>query len=386
MIAACWILVGGLACWMRWWAGSRAGSGGPSRGDGSAPTCRACSPGWNARTAGHWPSRSGDGAPDGMQRLLHHADWDDDGVRDDVRDYVVEHLGAKDAVLIVDDTGFLKKGVRSAGVQRQYTGTAGRMENCQIGSVPGLRLRPRAGVDRPRALPARCPGRTTGNAAAQPGSTTRSRSRPRTRLAMAMLERAIDARRPVRVGHRGRGLRAGQAPAGVAGGATGGPRAGHQGQRHRDHPAAGADARADTLVAALPPAGVEAAVRSAPGAQASGSMTGPASRSAPCWENGFGHWLLARRSVSDPTEIAYYVCYGPRRATAARPGLDRRGHAGRIEECFQTAKNEAGLDHYQVRHYRAWYAHITLSMLALAGLAAIKTHAAKGEQTCAIAT
>jgi len=90
------------------------------------------------------------------------------------------------------------------------------------------------------------------------------------------------------------------------------------------------------------------------------------------------------RSINDG-EIAHYVCYGPRRSTL----LDLAWTAGsrwRIEECFAQAKNEAGLDHYQVRSYRAWYAHITLSMLALAGLAAIKTHAAKGEQTCAIAT
>ena len=76
---------------------------------------------------------AGEASPDGMQRLLRWADWDVDGVRDDVRGYVVEHLGALDAVLVVDDTGFLKKGSRSAGVQRQYTGTAGRIENSQIG-------------------------------------------------------------------------------------------------------------------------------------------------------------------------------------------------------------------------------------------------------------
>ena len=77
--------------------------------------------------------RAGEVSPDGMQRLLRRADWDVDGVRDDVRAYVVEHLGDPDGVLIADDTGFLKKGTRSAGVQRQYSGTAGRTENCQVG-------------------------------------------------------------------------------------------------------------------------------------------------------------------------------------------------------------------------------------------------------------
>src|SRR2546429_5017691 len=78
--------------------------------------------------------RAGEVSPDGMQRLLRRADWDVDGVRDDVRDYVAGHLGDREGVLIADDTGFLKKGTRSAGVQRQYSGTAGRTENCQIGT------------------------------------------------------------------------------------------------------------------------------------------------------------------------------------------------------------------------------------------------------------
>jgi SRSO17 transposase len=73
-------------------------------------------------------------SPDGMQRLLRRADWDIDGVREDLRDYVIEHLGDREGVLIVDDTGFIKKGTRSAGVRRQYSGTAGRTENCQIGT------------------------------------------------------------------------------------------------------------------------------------------------------------------------------------------------------------------------------------------------------------
>ncbi len=103
----------------------------------------------------------------------------------------------------------------------------------------------------------------------------------------------------------------------------------------------------------------------------------------PWWASGRGHWLLARRSITNPEQIAYYVCYGPRRSTIADLAWIA-GSRWRIEECFQQAKNEAGLDHYQVRSWRAWYAHITLSMLALAWLAGSKAVAAKGEPGPAI--
>lgn len=99
--------------------------------------------------------QAGDVSPDGMQRLLRWADWDVDAVRDDVRDYVVEHLGDPAGVLIVDDTGFLKKGTRSAGVQRQYSGTAGRTENCQVGTFLAYRSsKGHALIDRQLYLPA----------------------------------------------------------------------------------------------------------------------------------------------------------------------------------------------------------------------------------------
>lgn len=88
----------------------------------------------NGWTLAEW---AGEVSPDGMQRLLRRADWDVDGVRDDIRGYVVEQLGDPDGVLIADDTGFLKKGTRTAGVQRQYSGTAGRTGNCQVGVFLG---------------------------------------------------------------------------------------------------------------------------------------------------------------------------------------------------------------------------------------------------------
>ena len=119
--------------------------------------------------------------------------------------------------------------------------------------------------------------------------------------------------------------------------------------------------------------------RQAPGRTARGSTTGPGSRSAPAPGGpaaGTGCWPAA--PCNDPGEIAYYACYGPRRSRL----VDLAWIAGsrwHIEECFQQAKNEAGLDHYQVRSWRAWHAHITLSMLALAWLAASRAQAVKGE-------
>src|SRR5918995_1490387 len=97
---------------------------------------------------------AGDGTPDGVQDFLSRMRWDADAVRDDLRAYVVERLGARDAVLVLDETGFLKKGGKSAGVQRQYSGTAGRIENCQVGVFLGYASRHgRALVDRELYLP-----------------------------------------------------------------------------------------------------------------------------------------------------------------------------------------------------------------------------------------
>jgi SRSO17 transposase len=94
------------------------------------------------------------------------------------------------------------------------------------------------------------------------------------------------------------------------------------------------------------------------------------------WARGRGHWLLARGSLADPAQIAYYACYGPRRSSTA--GLAwTAGSRWHIEECIQQANGEAGPGHHQVRAWRAWYAHITLSVLALAWLAASKAQAEK---------
>ena len=319
--------------------------------------------------------RAGEVSPDGMQRLLRRADWDVDGVRDDVRDYVIEHLGDPRGVLIGDETGFLKKGTRSAGVQRQYSGTAGRTENCQIGTFLAYASRHgHALIDRELYLPESWTSDRDRCRSADIPDEVEFATKPRQLI--AMLARALEAGVPF---------------AWVTADEVYG-QAGYLRDWLEDHDAAYVLAIrcVDTVsttdndrvvareaIAALPGRSWR---RLSVGAGAHGPRVYDWAR-IPIrtdWRPGRGHWLLARRKVSDPTEIAYYLCYGPRRSTL----VDLAWVAGsrwHVEECFQQAKNEAGLDHYQVRSWRAWYAHITLSMLALAWLAATRAVAVKGE-------
>lgn len=135
---------------------------------------------------------AGNKSPDRMQRLLNRASWDDGGVRDDVRGYVARHLGDASGVLVVDETGFVKKGTRSAGVQRQYSGTAGRVENCQLGVFLAYTApKGRALIDRELYLPKswtddrdRC---------REAGVPDDVQFASKADLALAMLGRALDA-------------------------------------------------------------------------------------------------------------------------------------------------------------------------------------------------
>jgi SRSO17 transposase len=321
--------------------------------------------------------RAGEASPDGMQRLLAAADWDAEAVRDDLREYVIEQLGDPAAVLVVDETGFLKKGTKSAGVARQYSGTAGRIENCQIGVFLGYATAAgRTFLDRELYLPkAWIEDRGRCRAAGVPDEVDFA-TKPA--LAIGMLIRALDAAVP-----------AGWVTADEVYGQHYRLRATLEQRRMpyvlavpvTQHVIATventiAERRADTLAAALP---AQAWKKISAGDGAKGPRLYHWARVAirPLEDPAMGYWLLVRRSLTDPTDLAYYLCYGPP-STPLRELVRVAGTRWAIEESFQSAKGQVGLDQYQVRRYDAWYRHITLVMLAHAFLAVTRTRAAKG--------
>jgi SRSO17 transposase len=329
----------------------------------------------NAERKNGWQlaEQAGETTPDGMQRLLTTARWDADAVRDEVRAYVAEHLGDPGGVLVVDETGFLKKGRKSAGVKRQYSGTAGRIENCQVGVfLAYASAKGRALVDRELYLPEEWATDTDRRAEAHVGAEVGFATKPQ--LARRMLERALDAEVPAEwvtgdevYGGDGR-LRAWLERRGLAyvlavkatqplWAAT---------------PQGPAEVQARTLVARLP---TRAWRQLSAGDGAKGPRVYDWARVAlvrPGWA-GRGFWLLARRRLTDG-ELAFYACFGPAR-TSLSELVRVAGVRWAVEECFQTGKGQVGLDHYQVRRYDAWYRHITLAMVAQAFLAVVRAGA-----------
>jgi SRSO17 transposase len=323
---------------------------------------------------------AGEATPDGMQRLLATADWDPDLVRDDLRGYVVEHLGDPQAVLVVDETGFLKKGTTSVGVQRQYSGTAGKVDNCQLGVfLAYASSRGRAFIDRELYLPkawtedrARC-------RAARVPEEVGFQTKPQ--LARVLVQRALDA-----------GVPASWVTADEVYGQDPAFRVWLEGRQMAyvlaikssellavgDGPAKQSAAQ---LAAAVP---TERWVGASAGHGAKGrrlydwariQLTPPAA-------SGWQRWLLVRRSRRD-RELAFYACFAP--VDTSLVGLVRvAGTRWAIEDGFQQAKNEVGLDHYEVRRWPGWYRHITLALLAHAFLVvtratATTSNGAKGD-------
>jgi SRSO17 transposase len=313
---------------------------------------------------------AGDATPKNIQHFLGRAKWDADEVRDDLQQYVVEHLAQKDGVLIIDETGFLKKGTKSAGVGRQYSGTAGRIENCQIGVFLAYRSsKGHALIDRELYLPkAWCEDRTRCREARIP-DTKPFATKPA--LAREMLKRAVAARIPARW----------VAADEVYGGDS----------KFRNL----LEKQGLNYVVTIScqqrlflndaHVRVDEHVRRMKKSAWKRLSCGQGTKGDRVYEwsfvpfgiltdDGKRKGLLVRRSLRDKTDIAYYFTLAAAR-TRLQNLVNVAGSRWAIEECFEQSKQETGLDEYEVRSWHAWYRHITLSMLAHAMLGAIRWQA-----------
>jgi SRSO17 transposase len=297
----------------------------------------------------------------GVQRLLNAATWDADAIRDDLRSYVIDHLGDDaSGVLIVDETGFLKKGTKSCGVARQYTGTAGDTANCQVGvflaytSAHGA-----AFIDRALYLPREWA--KDQDRRAEAGIPVGVWFASKITLAEQMLARAFDAGMPAqwvvadsfygRSGAFRRWLEERERAYAVMI-----PRTNaidYQGRR----------VRVEQLAEQLPDRGASPWLCLALSEEDA---------------TGMGRWLLIRRDVDDPSADAYWLTYGP--AGTIEEELVRVCDARwQVEECFAQAKGEVGMDQYEVRTWTAWHRFVTLCLLAHAYLVVVR-HAARDDE------
>lgn len=311
-------------------------------------------------------AEAGHKKPYGFQHLLGRAEWSADEVRDDLRAYVIEHFNDKGAVLVIDETGFLKKGVKSAGVARQYSGTAGRVENCQVGVfLTYAAPRGRTFLDRELYLPEVWVGDAARRAEAGIPAEVRFATKPQ--LARRMIARAVAA---------------GVACAWVTGDSV----YGNDGklrlwlEEQRLPYVLGVTAQyglytesgrqwAKDIFAVLP---ARSWRRLSCGAGSKGERVYDWARVRARTVDGERlRWLVARRSVTDPGAISYYIASAGRETPLSE--LARvAGARWAVEESFETAKGEVGLDHYEVRSWAGWYRHMTLALLAHAYLSAMR--------------
>ena len=313
---------------------------------------------------------AGNATPYGLQHLLGRARWDADVVRDELRGYVLEHLGGQDAVLVVDETGFLKKGTKSVGVQRQYSGTAGRIENCQVGVFLVYATdRGRAFLDRELYLPADWAADAARRSQAGVPPAVDFATKPE--LAQTMLERALDG---------------GVAAAWVVADAVYGDsrRLGMM-LEERAQPfvlalsgkayvwAGFQQHRVGDVLDALRHDPAPAWTRRSAGDGAKGPRVYDWVRLplTPPLQDGFVRWLLVRRSIDAPEELTAYTVFAP--AGTTLDALARvAGNRWQVEIGFEEAKGEVGLDEYEVRSWHGWYRHITLALVAHAVLATLR--------------
>jgi SRSO17 transposase len=301
------------------------------------------------------------------QHLLGRARWNEDAVRDELQRYVVEHLGTSEAVVVIDETGFLKKGKSSAGVARQYSGTAGRIENSQIGvfltyaTCEGQTL-----IDRELYLPKRWT--QDRKRCRQAGIPDDRAFYTKPQLAKQMLERLFDTDTPIAwvtadsVYGDDRTLRIWleEQECSYVLAVSG-----------KAHIWSGWEQlRISQILETLPQEGWQ---RLSAGAGSKG----------PRWydwlrlpigtamQEAGRRWLLVRRSLTDPNELTAFVVYAPA-GTSLAVLVTVAGMRWTTEIAFEAAKSEVGLDEYEVRSWTGWYRHITLSMWALAILTAIR--------------
>ena len=312
---------------------------------------------------------AGDVSPAAMQDFLTRTRWDAEAVRDDLQDYVVEHLGDEKAVLVVDESGFLKKGTCSVGVKRQYSGTAGRIENCQVAVFLGYAsCHGRALIDRALYLPEEWAADDERRMLAGVPEDVAFATKPK--LGRAMLERAVAAGVPcawvaadsVYGGDYALRLWLERQPIGYVLAVTSKQRApsGFDSVKIRTQACFGTDdwQRLSAGEGAKGPRLYDWVYREYPSLQ-------------PGWNRG----LLVRRSITEPDKLTYYLTFAPE-DTPVSTLVSVAGTRWTIESCFEAAKSEVGLDQYEVR--TCWHRHVTLAMLALAFLTIVRAAAIGG--------
>jgi SRSO17 transposase len=304
--------------------------------------------------------------PDGMQRLLSQAAWDTNGVRDVLRAYALEQLGTESAILVIDETSFPKRGHNSAGVAIQYCGTSGHVENCQVGVfLSYVTARGHTLIDRELYVPLDWIEDPERCQAASIPETVRFQTKPE--LAVQMLARIWQAQIPIAWV--------------VADTVYSGNLDLRNWCEHHQYSYV-------LAVACNEPVGIMTADGQRRQVEAllldeqdwhrlsmSEGTKGPRLFDWACvpilhrWEDDGRHFLLIRRSLTDPREKAYYFVFAPQ-GTSLQEMVEAIGARWHIEEDFENAK-DLGLDHYEVRSCVGWYRHITLVLVALAYLVGI---------------
>jgi SRSO17 transposase len=323
---------------------------------------------------------AGDKGPWRQQDLLYRSRWDGDALRDTVRDYALETLADTDAVLVIDETGFLKQGKKSCGVARQYTGSAGKITNCQIGVFATYASRHgHAFIDRGLYLPKAWTDDATRMKAAHVPSDTVFATKPQ--LALAMIERALAAKVPFAWVVADSVYGTGQVETALRRAGKGyvlGVNCNHVFASWGRQPARGGTA--------------EQIARALPASQWQRLSAGDGTKGPRLYDWAYceladldadeysetrtGLWtrgLLIRRNISDG-DLAFFTTWCPA-GTDITTLVKVEGKRWTIEDSFETAKNELGLDHNETRSWQGWHRHVSLVMLAFAMMATVRHHA-----------